>query len=118
MQRFTSAYEALLQRIAADPTASLPGFEPEPVNCMSLSALRWVNASAVPACRSIEIDVGGRQHWRQTTPNHIRGSCEWAGIDASEQKGSKIPFAQSRRRRMQRHWRCSQLSLGAGMTQI
>jgi hypothetical protein len=40
VQRFTSAYEALLQRIAADPTASLPGFEPEPVNCISLSALR------------------------------------------------------------------------------
>jgi hypothetical protein len=60
VQRFTSAYEALLQRIAADPTASLPGFEPEPVNCISLSALRWVNASAVPACRSVEIHVGGR----------------------------------------------------------
>lgn len=53
MQRFTGAYEALLQRIAADPTASLPGFEPEPVNCISLSALRWVYASAIPDCRSV-----------------------------------------------------------------
>jgi hypothetical protein len=47
VQRFTTSYEALLQRIAANPTASLPGFEPEPVNCISLSALRYVMACCV-----------------------------------------------------------------------
>ena len=44
-QRFVDNYEALLRRIAADPAASLPGFEPHPVNCISLSALRCVLCS-------------------------------------------------------------------------
>lgn len=39
-QRFVDAYEALLQRVAAEPTASLPGFEGQPFNCISLSVLR------------------------------------------------------------------------------
>ena len=40
VQRFVDAYQALLQGIKTSPSASLPGFEPEPVNCVSLSALR------------------------------------------------------------------------------
>lgn len=39
-QRFADNFEALLQRVAANPTAPLPGFSGEPVNCISLSAMR------------------------------------------------------------------------------
>lgn len=46
-QRFADNFEALLQRIAADPLAPLPGFEHERVNCISISALRCVCLRAV-----------------------------------------------------------------------
>lgn len=38
--KFLETYEAVLQGITADPTKPLPGFEPETVNCISLSAMR------------------------------------------------------------------------------
>eukprot|EP00208_Stichococcus_sp_RCC1054_P004226 CAMPEP_0206138814 /NCGR_PEP_ID=MMETSP1473-20131121/3709_1 /ASSEMBLY_ACC=CAM_ASM_001109 /TAXON_ID=1461547 /ORGANISM="Stichococcus sp, Strain RCC1054" /LENGTH=413 /DNA_ID=CAMNT_0053532341 /DNA_START=158 /DNA_END=1399 /DNA_ORIENTATION=- len=37
---FLETYEAVLQGITANPTKPLPGFEPETVNCISLSAMR------------------------------------------------------------------------------
>lgn len=38
--RFLNNYEQILQGITANPTKPLPGFEPETVNCISLSAMR------------------------------------------------------------------------------
>lgn len=38
--RFVAEYEQVLQGVEAHPTRSLPGFEPDTVNCVSLAAVR------------------------------------------------------------------------------
>jgi len=38
--RFVAEYEHVLQGVEANPTRSLPGFEPDTVNCVSLAAVR------------------------------------------------------------------------------